>query len=62
MFGAKEGEKMREELEVPTQGYTRQKNLCNPEVTRFTLVTIPEKMGVNETVRAHQSLAESICL
>ena len=32
--------------------------LCNPEVTRFTLVTIPEKMGVNETVRAYQSLAE----
>ena len=32
--------------------------LCNPDVTRFTLVTIPEKMGVNETVRAHEALAE----
>lgn len=32
--------------------------LCNPDVTRFTLVTIPEKMGINETIRAHESLAE----
>ena len=59
MFGAKEGEKMREELEKFRRRVLHVRRiLCNPEVTRFTLVTIPEKMGVNETVRAHQSLAE----
>ena len=59
MFGAKEGEKMREELEKFRRRVLHVRRiLCNPEVTRFTLVTIPEKMGVNETVRAHASLAE----
>jgi arsenite-transporting ATPase len=59
MFGAKEGEKMREELEKFRRRVLHVRRiLCNPEVTRFTLVTIPEKMGVNETVRAHQSLSE----
>ena len=59
MFGAKEGEKMREELEKFRRRVLHVRRiLCNPEVTRFTLVTIPEKMGVNETIRAHQSLAE----
>ena len=59
MFGAKEGEKMREELEKFRRRVLHVRRiLCNPEVTRFTLVTIPEKMGVNETIRAHQSLSE----
>ena len=59
MFGAKEGEKMREELEKFRRRVLHVRRiLCNPEVTRFTLVTIPEKMGINETIRAHQSLAE----
>ena len=59
MFGAKEGEKMRAELEKFRRRVLHVRRiLCNPEVTRFTLVTIPEKMGVNETVRAYQSLAE----
>ena len=59
MFGAKEGEKMREELEKFRRRVLHVRRiLCNPEVTRFTLVTIPEKMGVNETVRAYASLAE----
>ena len=59
MFGAKEGEKMRDELEKFRRRVLHVRRiLCNPEVTRFTLVTIPEKMGVNETIRAHQSLAE----
>ena len=59
MFGAKEGEKMREELEKFRRRVLHVRRiLCNPEVTRFTLVTIPEKMGVNETIRAHQSLVE----
>ena len=59
MFGAKEGEKMREELEKFRRRVLHVRRiLCNPEVTRFTLVTIPEKMGVNETLRAYESLAE----
>ena len=59
MFGAKEGEKMREELEKFRRRVLHVRRiLCNPDVTRFTLVTIPEKMGVNETVRAHESLTE----
>ena len=59
MFGAKEGEKMREELEKFRRRVLHVRRiLCNPDVTRFTLVTIPEKMGVNETVRAHESLNE----
>jgi arsenite-transporting ATPase len=32
--------------------------MSDPELTTFTLVTIPEKMGVNETVRAYNSLLE----
>ena len=59
MFGAKEGEKMREELEKFRRRVLHVRRiLCNPEVTSFTLVTIPEKMGVNETIRAHESLVE----
>lgn len=59
MFGAKEGEKMREELEKFRRRVLHVRRiLCNPDVTRFTLVTIPEKMGVNETIRAYESLAE----
>ena len=59
MFGSKDGEKMKEELEKFRRRVLHVRRvLCNPEVTRFTLVTIPEKMGVNETVRAHQSLVE----
>ncbi len=59
MFGAKEGEKMRQELEKFRRRVLHVRRiLCNPEVTRFTLVTIPEKMGVNETVRAYESLIE----
>ena len=30
--------------------------LSDPSTTRFTLVTIPERMGVNETVRANEAL------
>ena len=59
MFGAKEGEKMREELEKFRRRVLHVRRiLCDPDVTRFTLVTIPEKMGVNETIRAHESLSE----
>ena len=59
MFGAKEGEKMRDELEKFRRRVLHVRRiLCNPDVTRFTLVTIPEKMGVNETLRAYESLTE----
>ena len=59
MFGSKDGEKMRDELEKFRRRVLHVRRiLCNPDVTRFTLVTIPEKMGVNETIRAHQALDE----
>ena len=59
VFGAKEGDKMREELEKFRRRVLHVRRiLCNPEITRFTLVTIPEKMGVNETVRAYAALKE----
>ena len=32
--------------------------LSDPSTTSFTLVTIPERMGVNETLRANASLNE----
>ena len=32
--------------------------LSNEEITSFTLVTIPERMGINETLRAYESLIE----
>ncbi len=59
MFGSKDGEKMKSELDKFRRRVLHVRRiLCNPEVTRFTLVTIPEKMGVNETVRAHEALSE----
>lgn len=59
MFGSKDGEKMRLELERFRRRVLHVRRiLCDPEITRFTLVTIPEKMGVNETIRAHKALAE----
>ena len=59
MFGSKDGERMRLELERFRRRVLHVRRiLCDPEITRFTLVTIPEKMGVNETIRAHKSLAE----
>ncbi len=59
MFGSKEGEKMREELERFRRRVLHVRRiLSDPNVTRFTLVTIPEKMGVNETIRANTALRE----
>jgi len=59
MFGSKDGEKMRLELEKFRRRVLHVRRiLSNPDLTSFTLVTIPEKMGVNETIRAHKSLAE----
>ena len=32
--------------------------LSDPATSSFTLVTIPERMGINETLRAYDSLVE----
>jgi arsenite-transporting ATPase len=59
LFGRKEGDKMREELERFRRRVLHVRRiLCDPRLTRFTLVTIPEKMGVNESIRAYESLME----
>ncbi|MDP6869701.1 MAG: TRC40/GET3/ArsA family transport-energizing ATPase [Candidatus Poseidoniaceae archaeon] len=59
IFGSKDEEKMRDELEKFRRRVLHVRRiLSNPEVTRFTLVTIPEKMGLNETIRAYNSLIE----
>lgn len=59
IFGRKEGDKMRDELERFRRRVLHVRRiLCDPSLTRFTLVTIPEKMGVNESIRAYESLTE----
>ena len=57
LFGRKESQEMKEELERFRKRVLHVRRiLSDPNITSFTLVTIPEKMGVNETLRAHQSL------
>ncbi len=59
LFGRKESEEMKQELErFRSRVLHVRRVLSDPELTSFTLVTIPEKMGVNETVRAYSSLIE----
>lgn len=59
MFGRKESDAMKEELEKFQRRVLHVRRvLSNEEVTSFTLVTIPERMGVNETIRAQTSLEE----
>lgn len=59
LFGRKESDSMKEELERFRRRVLHVRRvLSNPEITSFTLVTIPERMGINETLRAHQSLCE----
>ena len=59
LFGRKESQEMKEELERFRKRVLHVRRiLSDPNITSFTLVTIPEKMGVNETLRAHQSLLE----
>ncbi len=59
LFGKKEGDAMKDELyKFRRRVLHVRRILSNPELTSFTLVTIPEKMGVNETVRAHKALNE----
>ena len=57
VFGRKESEEMKQELErFRNRVLHVRRVLSDPELTSFTLVTIPEKMGVNETIRAYDSL------
>ena len=59
LFGRKESQEMKQELEKFRNRVLHVRRvLSDPELTTFTLVTIPEKMGVNETVRAYNSLLE----
>ena len=59
LFGRKESEAMKEELERFRRRVLHVRRvMSDPATTAFTLVTIPERMGVNETVRAYDSLIE----
>lgn len=59
LFGRKQSDAMKEELERFRRRVLHVRRvLSDPSTTSFTLVTIPERMGVNETVRAHASLNE----
>jgi len=57
LFGRKENDELKEEIEKFRNRVLHiRRILSNPESSSFTLVTIPERMGVNETLRAHQAL------
>ena len=59
LFGRKESDAMKEELERFRRRVLHVRRvLSDPSTSAFTLVTIPERMGVNETLRAHHSLKE----
>ena len=59
LFGRKQSDAMKEELERFRRRVLHVRRvLSDASTTSFTLVTIPERMGVNETVRASASLNE----
>ncbi len=59
LFGRKESKEMKLELERFRNRVLHVRRILSDEqLTSFTLVTIPEKMGVNETLRAYSSLLE----
>ena len=59
LFGRKESDAMKDELERFRKRVLHVRRILSDEkTTSFTLVTIPERMGVNETIRAHESLQE----
>ena len=59
LFGRKESEAMKEELERFRRRVLHVRRvLSDPATSSFTLVTIPERMGINETMRAYDSLLE----
>lgn len=59
LFGRKESDAMKEELERFRRRVLHVRRvLSDPATSSFTLVTIPERMGINETMRAYDSLVE----
>ena len=59
LFGRKESDAMKDELERFRRRVLHVRRvLSDPATSSFTLVTIPERMGINETLRAHESLVE----
>jgi arsenite-transporting ATPase len=59
LFGRKESDAMKEELERFRRRVLHVRRvLSDPATSSITLVTIPERMGVNETLRAYESLIE----
>ncbi|RAH13581.1 MAG: hypothetical protein CMB56_007025 [Methanobacteriota archaeon] len=59
LFGSKQEKAIKEELEKFSKRVAHiRRIISNPDITRFTLVTIPESMGVSETLRAAEQLSE----
>ena len=59
LFGRKQSQDMKDELERFRRRVLHVRRVLSDEsTTSFTLVTIPERMGVNETLRANTSLKE----
>ena len=59
LFGRKQSQAMKDELERFRRRVLHVRRVSSDEsTTSFTLVTIPERMGVNETLRANTSLKE----
>ncbi len=59
LFGNKQEKAIKEELERFSKRVAHiRRIISNPKLTRFTLVTIPESMGVAETIRAANQLSE----
>jgi len=59
LFGRKESDAMKDELERFRRRVLHVRRvLSDPLTSSFTLVTIPERMGINETLRAYESLVE----
>jgi len=59
LFGRKESDAMKDELERFRRRVLHVRRvLSDPATSSFTLVTIPERMGINETLRAYDSLLE----
>ena len=59
LFGSKQEKAIKEELERFGKRVAHiRRIISDPEITRFTLVTIPESMGVSETLRAAEQLSE----
>ena len=59
LFGGKQEKAIKEELERFRKRVSHiRRVISDPKITRFTLVTIPESMGVSETIRAEKQLSE----